>query len=46
MYWIAYFGGRPVIDKFAKFFRIDLAMIAKVETEMHKWGAGLVLIVK
>lgn len=32
------------MDKFAKFFRIDLAMIAKAETEMHKWGAGLVLI--
>jgi membrane protein DedA with SNARE-associated domain len=44
MYWVARLGGRPVVDRFAKFFRIDTAHIATAEAQMHKWGAGLVLI--
>jgi membrane protein DedA with SNARE-associated domain len=43
-YWVARLGGRPIIDKFAQFFRIDLSVIARSEEQMHKWGAGLVLV--
>lgn len=43
-YWVARLGGRPVIDRFAKIFRIDTALITKAEEQTHKWGAGLVLI--
>ncbi len=43
-YWVARLGGRPVIDRFAKLFRIDTALIAKAEEQMHSWGSGLVLI--
>jgi membrane protein DedA with SNARE-associated domain len=43
-YWVARLGGRPVVDKFAKIFRIDTALINKAEEQMHSWGAGLVLI--
>jgi membrane protein DedA with SNARE-associated domain len=43
-YWVARIGGRPVIDKFVKFFRLDPSLIAKSEEQMHKWGTGLVLI--
>lgn len=43
-YWIARLGGRPVIDRFARFFRIDPALINKAEEQMQKWGSGLVLI--
>jgi membrane protein DedA with SNARE-associated domain len=43
-YWVARLGGRPMVDKFAKFFRIDLSMVNKAEEQMHKWGAGLALI--
>ena len=43
-YWVARIGGRPVIDRFLKFFRIDPAPVDKVEAQMHAWGAGLVLI--
>lgn len=43
-YWVARIGGRPMVEKFAKLFRIDMALIGKAEEQMHKWGAGLVLI--
>lgn len=43
-YWVARLGGRPVVDRFAKIFRIEPAMIAKAKDQMHRWGAGLVLI--
>ncbi|MBI3162816.1 MAG: DedA family protein, partial [Chloroflexi bacterium] len=43
-YWVARFGGRPVIDRFIKFFRIDPSLITKVEEQMRNWGAGIVLI--
>jgi membrane protein DedA with SNARE-associated domain len=43
-YWVARIGGRPVIDRFAKFFRIEPGLIAKAEEQMHRWGLGVVLI--
>lgn len=43
-YWVARLGGRPVIDRFTKLFRIDPALITKAEEQMHNWGAGIVLI--
>ena len=43
-YWVARIGGRPVIDKFVKFFRLDPSLIARSEEQMHKWGAGLVSV--
>jgi len=42
-YWIARMGGRPLVDKFAKMFRIDLAYIERIENQVHRWGAGIVL---
>ena len=43
-YWIARRGGRPLIDRFAKFFHIDLHYIERIENQCLKWGAGIVLI--
>ncbi len=43
-YWAARIGGRPVIEKFARLFRIDLLYIEKVEEQCRKWGAGIVLV--
>jgi membrane protein DedA with SNARE-associated domain len=43
-YWVARIGGRPVIVKFARFFRLDPSLIARSEEQMHKWGAGLVSV--
>ena len=42
-YWVARIGGRPIIDRFARLFRLDLSLIARSEAQMQKWGAGLVL---
>jgi membrane protein DedA with SNARE-associated domain len=43
-YWVARIGGRPIIEKFAKFFHLDLSMLNKAEAQMHHWGMGLILI--
>lgn len=43
-YWVARLGGRPMVDRFARFFRIDQALIAKAEELMHRRGASLILV--
>ena len=43
-YWVARLGGRPVIEKFARIFRIDMAHVTRAEEQIHKFGTGLVLI--
>lgn len=42
-YWVARLGGRPVVDKFAHLFRIDIAHIDNAERYVQRWGIGLVL---
>ncbi|HSO11939.1 MAG TPA: DedA family protein [Anaerolineales bacterium] len=42
-YWVARLGGRPLIDKFTKLLRIDLHYIERIEEQVMKWGAGIVL---
>lgn len=42
-YWVARLGGRPVIEKFARFFRMDLGYITYAERQVHRFGAGIVL---
>lgn len=43
-YWVARVGGRPVVDKFARWVRIDEAHITRAEAQFQRWGTGLVLI--
>jgi len=43
-YWVARRGGRPLVDRFAKLFRIDLRYIERVEDQCRTWGAGIVLV--
>ncbi|MBI5932574.1 MAG: DedA family protein [Chloroflexi bacterium] len=43
-YWVARLGGRPVIEKFARFFRMDMAHVTRAEEQVHKFGTGIVLI--
>lgn len=43
-YWIARVGGRPLVDRFAKFFHIQLEYIEKIESQCRKGGAGIVLV--
>lgn len=41
-YWTARLGGRPLIDKLARWVRITPAHISRVETQFHRWGSWLV----
>lgn len=43
-YWAARLGGRPIVDRFAKLFRIDLRYVERIEDQCRKWGAGIVLV--
>jgi membrane protein DedA with SNARE-associated domain len=43
-YWAARLGGRPLVDKFARWVRVDPAHIARAENQFHRWGAGMVLV--
>jgi membrane protein DedA with SNARE-associated domain len=42
-YWVARIGGRPVIERFARFFRMDMRYIISAEQQVHRFGAGIVL---
>ena len=42
-YWIARLGGRPLVEKFARWFRIDLKHVEAVDGHVRRWGVGLVL---
>lgn len=42
-YWVARIGGRPMIERFARWFRIDLIYIERIEEQVKKWGAGIVM---
>ena len=42
-YWVARIGGRSLIDRLANFFRIDLRYIERIEEQVRKWGAGIVM---
>jgi membrane protein DedA with SNARE-associated domain len=43
-YWVARMGGRPLVERFAKLFRVHLGYIEKIEDQCRKWGAGIVLV--
>ena len=43
-YWVARLGGRPLVDKLARWVRIDPAHIDRAENQFQRWGLGLVLI--
>ena len=43
-YWVARLGGRPLVDRLARWVRIDSAHIDRAENQFHRWGAGLVLV--
>jgi len=43
-YWAARLGGRPLVDKLARWIRIDPAHITRAENQFHRWGTGLVLV--
>lgn len=42
-YWLARLGGRPLVERAARWLRVDLAYIRYAEAQFKKWGPGLVL---
>lgn len=44
MYWVSRLGGRPVVDRLARWVRIDAAHIDQAERQFQRWGTGLVLV--
>jgi len=42
-YWVARLGGRPVVEKLARWFRLDLKHVEAMEAHVQRWGLGLVL---
>jgi len=42
-YWGARLGGRPLVEKVARWFRIDNKHLDIVDAHVHRWGVGLVL---
>lgn len=43
-YWMARLGGRPLVDKLARWVRIDINHITRSEMQFQRWGTGLVLV--
>ena len=41
-YWAANLGGRPIVDRMAKWFRISSQHIEQAEEKFQKWGSGIV----
>jgi membrane protein DedA with SNARE-associated domain len=43
-YWLARLGGRPVVDRVARWCRIDPRHITRAEKSFQRWGPELVLL--
>ena len=43
-YGVARHGGRPLVDKLARWVRINPVHVTRAETQFHRWGAGPVLV--
>ena len=43
-YWVARLGGRLLVDKLARWARINPSHIARSEAQFHRWGMALVLV--
>ena len=43
-YWVARLGGRPMVEKFAGWFRIDMKHVETVDVHVRRWGVGLVML--
>lgn len=42
MYWAARLGGRPLVDRAARWIRLDPAHIVRAEQQFQRWGGRLV----
>ena len=42
-YWVARLGGRPLVDRFVRWVKMDPVRIRQTEEQFQRWGVGLVL---
>lgn len=42
-YWAARIGGRPIVEKAARWCRVPMRAVYQSEDSFHRWGPGLVL---
>ena len=42
-YWLVRLGGRPVVDRVARWFRLDPRHLARADAQFHRGGPALVL---
>jgi membrane protein DedA with SNARE-associated domain len=43
-YWAARLGGRPLVEKISRWFRLDPDHLTRVDELFQRWGLGLVLV--
>jgi len=43
-YWLARLGGRPLVDRFASWLRINPDHITNAEKQFQRWGTGLIFV--
>ncbi|NTW09595.1 MAG: DedA family protein [Anaerolineaceae bacterium] len=43
-YWVARIGGRPLVDMFVRWVKINPDRVQRTEKQFERWGAGLVLV--
>jgi membrane protein DedA with SNARE-associated domain len=42
-YWAARLGGRPLMDRMARWFRMDTRHMERTESMFQRWGLGLIM---
>jgi membrane protein DedA with SNARE-associated domain len=43
MYWVARLGGRSLVQRFARWLRLDMRHMERAEAMFVRWGVGLVV---
>lgn len=42
-YWLARIGGRPLVERFSRWLRVDMRHFERAESMFTRWGVGLVM---
>lgn len=42
-YWLARIGGRPLVERFSRWLRVDMRHFDRAEGMFARWGVGLVM---
>jgi len=42
-YWLARIGGRPLVERFSRWLRVDMCHFERAESMFVRWGVGLVM---